>query len=176
MLEGSRHPVVERMMAREAFIPNDVLLDEAGRVILLTGPNMAGKSTLLRQVGLCVVLAQMGAFVPARRAVVGVVDRLFTRGGASGNLVRGPSTFMVEMSETSAILHGATGRTASMWGGWRDFPQRSWGGPGRYSHSSKRVIMWRTSLRPHPPTRPSSACSARWEARILCWRSSIDST
>src|SRR5204862_94936 len=70
-LEGSRHPVVERMMAREAFIPNDVLLDASGRVILLTGPNMAGKSTLLRQVGLCVLLAQMGAFVPARRAVVG---------------------------------------------------------------------------------------------------------
>ncbi len=111
MLEGSRHPVVERMMAREAFIPNDVLLDEAGRVILLTGPNMAGKSTLLRQVGLCVVLAQMGAFVPARRAVVGVVDRLFTRVGASDNLVRGQSTFMVEMSETSAILHGATARS-----------------------------------------------------------------
>jgi len=111
VLEGSRHPVVERMMAREAFIPNDVLLDEAGRVILLTGPNMAGKSTLLRQVGLCVVLAQMGAFVPARRAVVGVVDRLFTRVGASDNLVRGQSTFMVEMSETSAILHGATARS-----------------------------------------------------------------
>jgi DNA mismatch repair protein MutS len=110
-LEGSRHPVVERMMAREAFIPNDVLLDEAGRVILLTGPNMAGKSTLLRQVGLCVLLAQMGAFVPARRAVVGVVDRLFTRVGASDNLVRGQSTFMVEMSETSAILHGGTARS-----------------------------------------------------------------
>ncbi len=111
VLEGSRHPVVERMMAREAFIPNDVLLDEAGRVILLTGPNMAGKSTLLRQVGLCVLLAQMGAFVPARRAVVGVVDRLFTRVGASDNLVRGQSTFMVEMNETSAILHGATARS-----------------------------------------------------------------
>src|SRR5213078_65974 len=111
VLEGSRHPVVERMMAREAFIPNDVLLDEAGRVILLTGPNMAGKSTLLRQVGLCVVLAQMGAFVPARRAVVGVVDRLFTRVGASDNLVRGQSTFMVEMSETSAILQTATTRS-----------------------------------------------------------------
>jgi DNA mismatch repair protein MutS len=110
-LEESRHPVVERMMAREAFIPNDVLLDEAGRVILLTGPNMAGKSTLLRQVGLCVLLAQMGAFVPARRAVVGAVDRLFTRVGASDNLVRGQSTFMVEMSETSAILHGATARS-----------------------------------------------------------------
>jgi len=110
-LEASRHPVVERMMPREAFIPNDVRLDDAGRVILLTGPNMAGKSTLLRQVGLCVLLAQMGAFVPAARAVVGVVDRLFTRVGASDNLVRGQSTFMVEMSETSAILHGATARS-----------------------------------------------------------------
>src|SRR5437016_9373869 len=94
------------MMAREAFIPNDVRLDEGARVILLTGPNMAGKSTLLRQVGLCVLLAQVGSFVPARRAVIGVVDRLFTRVGASDNLVRGQSTFMVEMSETSAILHG----------------------------------------------------------------------
>ena len=110
-LEASRHPVVERMMAREAFIPNDVRLDEGGRVILLTGPNMAGKSTLLRQVGLCVLLAQVGSFVPARRAVIGVVDRLFTRVGASDNLVRGQSTFMVEMSETSAILHGATARS-----------------------------------------------------------------
>ena len=110
-LEGSRHPVVERMMPREAFIPNDVRLDDAGRIILLTGPNMAGKSTLLRQVGLCVLLAQMGAYVPCRRAAVGVVDRLFTRVGASDNLVRGQSTFMVEMSETSAILHGATARS-----------------------------------------------------------------
>jgi DNA mismatch repair protein MutS len=110
-LEASRHPVVERTMAREGFIPNDVCLDEAGRVILLTGPNMAGKSTLLRQVGLCVLLAQIGAFVPCRRAAVGVVDRLFTRVGASDNLVRGQSTFMVEMSETSAILHGATARS-----------------------------------------------------------------
>jgi DNA mismatch repair protein MutS len=110
-LEGSRHPVVERMMPREAFIPNDVTLDEGGRVALLTGPNMAGKSTLLRQVGLCVVLAQIGSFVPCRRARIGVVDRLFTRVGASDNLVRGQSTFMVEMSETSAILHAASGRS-----------------------------------------------------------------
>jgi DNA mismatch repair protein MutS len=110
-LEGSRHPVVERMMPRETFIPNDVRLDESGRLIVLTGPNMAGKSTLLRQIGLCVLLAQMGAFVPARRARVGVVDRLFTRVGASDNLVRGQSTFMVEMSETSAILHGASSRS-----------------------------------------------------------------
>jgi DNA mismatch repair protein MutS len=111
LLEGSRHPVVERMMPREAFIPNDVRLDEGARVILLTGPNMAGKSTLLRQVGLCVLLAQIGCFVPARRAVIGAVDRVFTRVGASDNLVRGQSTFMVEMSETSAILHGATARS-----------------------------------------------------------------
>jgi DNA mismatch repair protein MutS len=110
-LEGSRHPVVERMMGREAFIPNDLRLDDAARVLVLTGPNMAGKSTLLRQLGLTVVLAQMGAFVPARRAVIGVVDRLFTRVGASDNLARGQSTFMVEMSETSAILHGATARS-----------------------------------------------------------------
>ncbi len=110
-LEGCRHPVVERMMARETFIPNDIVLDEAGRVMLLTGPNMAGKSTLLRQVGLCVLLAQMGSFVPCRRASIGVVDRLFTRVGASDNLVRGQSTFMVEMSETSAILHAATARS-----------------------------------------------------------------
>jgi len=110
-LDGSRHPVVERMMPREAFIPNDVRLDEAGRVILLTGPNMAGKSTVLRQVGLAVILAQIGSFVPARKASIGVVDRLFTRVGASDNLVRGQSTFMVEMSETSAILHGATARS-----------------------------------------------------------------
>ena len=111
VLEGSRHPVVERMMPREAFIPNDIRLDDAGRLVLLTGPNMAGKSTLLRQVGLCVLLAQIGAFVPAGRAVIGAVDRLFTRVGASDNLVRGQSTFMVEMSETSAILHGATARS-----------------------------------------------------------------
>jgi DNA mismatch repair protein MutS len=110
-LEGSRHPVVERMMSRETFIPNDIELDAAGRVILLTGPNMAGKSTVLRQVGLCVLLAQIGSYVPCRRATIGVVDRLFTRVGASDNLVRGQSTFMVEMSETSAILHAASTRS-----------------------------------------------------------------
>src|SRR6185437_12550531 len=110
-LEGSRHPVVERMMPREAFIPNDVLLDDAGRIILLTGPNMAGKSTLLRQVGLAVLMAQVGSFVPAKSAKIGIADRIFTRVGASDNLARGQSTFMVEMSETSAILHGATSRS-----------------------------------------------------------------
>jgi DNA mismatch repair protein MutS len=110
-IRGGRHPVVERMMPREKFIPNDVLLDNAARVIILTGPNMAGKSTILRQTGLIVLLAQIGSFVPASKARIGIVDRLFTRVGASDNLVRGQSTFMVEMTETSAILHSATNRS-----------------------------------------------------------------
>ena len=107
-LRGARHPVVETMMPREDFIPNDVTLDEEGRIIILTGPNMAGKSTLLRQVGLIQLMAQIGSFVPAAEARVPVCDRIFTRVGASDNLVRGQSTFMVEMHETSAILHSAS--------------------------------------------------------------------
>jgi len=107
-IRAGRHPVVETMMPREAFIPNDTMLDEDARIVILTGPNMAGKSTLLRQVGLIQLLAQVGAFVPAARARLPVCDRIFTRVGASDNLVRGQSTFMVEMQETAAILHGAT--------------------------------------------------------------------
>ena len=107
-LRASRHPVLERLMPRETFMPNDVRIDAASRVQLVTGPNMAGKSTILRQIGLIVILAQIGSFVPCDEATIGVVDRLFTRVGASDNLARGQSTFMVEMSETSAILHGAT--------------------------------------------------------------------
>ena len=110
-ITAGRHPVVERMMPREKFIPNDISLTEGARMIILTGPNMAGKSTVLRQVGLIVLMAQVGSFVPASRARIGIVDRLFTRVGASDNLVRGQSTFMVEMSETSAILHTATRRS-----------------------------------------------------------------
>jgi DNA mismatch repair protein MutS len=110
-ITAGRHPVVERMMPREKFIPNDLSLTEDARMIILTGPNMAGKSTVLRQVGLIVLMAQVGSFVPASRARIGIVDRLFTRVGASDNLVRGQSTFMVEMSETSAILHTATRRS-----------------------------------------------------------------
>jgi len=110
-ITAGRHPVVERMMPREKFIPNDISLTEDARMIILTGPNMAGKSTVLRQVGLIVLMAQAGSFVPATRAQIGIVDRLFTRVGASDNLVRGQSTFMVEMSETSAILHTATSRS-----------------------------------------------------------------
>jgi DNA mismatch repair protein MutS len=110
-ITAGRHPVVERMMPREKFMPNDITLTENGRMMILTGPNMAGKSTILRQVGLIVLMAQTGSFVPASRARIGLVDRLFTRVGASDNLVRGQSTFMVEMSETSAILHTATNRS-----------------------------------------------------------------
>jgi DNA mismatch repair protein MutS len=110
-ITGGRHPVVERMMPRDKFIPNDVRLVDEARLIILTGPNMAGKSTILRQVGLIVLMAQTGSFVPASAATIGVCDRVFTRVGASDNLVRGQSTFMVEMAETSAILHTATRRS-----------------------------------------------------------------
>ncbi len=110
-ISAGRHPVVERMMPRDKFIPNDLRLVEDARVIILTGPNMAGKSTVLRQIGLIALMAQAGSFVPASAARIGVVDRIFTRVGASDNLVRGQSTFMVEMSETSAILHTATARS-----------------------------------------------------------------
>jgi DNA mismatch repair protein MutS len=110
-IHAGRHPVVERMMPRDQFIPNDVVLTDAARLIVLTGPNMAGKSTILRQIGLIQLMAQVGSFVPANRARLGIVDRLFTRVGASDNLVRGQSTFMVEMAETSAILHTASRRS-----------------------------------------------------------------
>ncbi len=107
-IRAGRHPVVECMMPREQFVPNDIRLDGNQRVIILTGPNMAGKSTILRQVGLIALMAQAGSFVPADSAEIGVTDRIFTRVGASDNLAQGQSTFMVEMIETAAILNGAT--------------------------------------------------------------------
>jgi DNA mismatch repair protein MutS len=110
-IRAGRHPVVETVLPREAFIPNDLTLSEDGWIVVLTGPNMAGKSTVLRQVGLIQLLAQMGSFVPADAARLPVTDRIFTRVGASDNLARGQSTFMVEMSETAAIVHGATRRS-----------------------------------------------------------------
>ena len=107
----ARHPVVERFAA-DAFVPNDVLLDGgAHQLIVLTGPNMGGKSTYLRQTALLCLLAQAGSFVPARSAKLPVVDRLFARVGASDNIARGQSTFMVEMQETAHILHAATSRS-----------------------------------------------------------------
>lgn len=110
-IRAGRHPVVESMMPREQFVPNDVHLDRQERVVILTGPNMAGKSTILRQVGLVTLMAQMGSFVPADSADIGIVDRIFTRVGASDSLAEGHSTFMVEMIETSAILNGASERS-----------------------------------------------------------------
>jgi DNA mismatch repair protein MutS len=103
---------VERQSRQGAFVPNDLELDGRSRQIaLITGPNMAGKSTIIRQAGLIVLMAQIGSFVPARSVRVGVVDRIFTRVGASDNLARGESTFMVEMNEAANILNNATGRS-----------------------------------------------------------------
>ena len=110
-IEAGRHPVVEGFVP-DGFIPNDTeFIPETQRSIILTGPNMAGKSTLLRQVGLIVLLAQMGAWVPARRARIGVADRIFTRVGASDSLISGESTFMVEMRETATILRESSERS-----------------------------------------------------------------
>jgi DNA mismatch repair protein MutS len=111
-IKAGRHPILERRGEGRGFIPNDTYLDRSEqRVLILTGPNMAGKSTYLRQVALIVLLAQIGSFVPAERARLGVVDRIFTRIGAQDHLQRGQSTFMVEMHETANILHNATSRS-----------------------------------------------------------------
>ena len=109
-IAGGRHPVVEYTLDGDVFIPNDTQLeaDTEARILLLTGPNMAGKSTYLRQVALITLLAQIGSFVPARSARIGLVDRIFTRVGAEDDIASGKSTFMVEMEETAAILHHAT--------------------------------------------------------------------
>jgi len=111
-IADGRHPVVERLAAAGGFVPNDVRLDTDGeQILIVTGPNMAGKSTLIRQVAQSVILAQMGSFLPARRARIGVCDRVFTRVGAGDNLARGESTFLVEMRETAHILRYATARS-----------------------------------------------------------------
>ncbi len=111
-IEQGRHPVIESTLKTDGFIPNDVFLDgSANRLLLITGPNMAGKSTYIRQVALIAILAQMGSFVPAKSAHIGIVDKVFSRIGASDDLSRGQSTFMVEMTETANILHNATPRS-----------------------------------------------------------------
>jgi len=112
-IDAGRHPVVEQSLATgERFIPNDVHVDpDSDQILIITGPNMAGKSVALRQVGLIVLLAQIGSFVPAEGARIGVVDRIFTRVGASDNLAAGESTFLVEMNETANILNNATSRS-----------------------------------------------------------------
>ncbi|WP_243547348.1 DNA mismatch repair protein MutS [Pseudodesulfovibrio tunisiensis] len=110
-IEAGRHPVVEDAMGGANYIPNDIQIDENRRILLITGPNMAGKSTVLRQVALFVILAQIGSYVPARHARIGLADRIFSRVGASDNLAQGQSTFMVEMTETARILRQATKRS-----------------------------------------------------------------
>jgi DNA mismatch repair protein MutS len=111
-IKDGRHPVVERMPLPDGFVPNDVQLDlEKNRFLVITGPNMAGKSTYIRQIALIVILAQMGSFVPAAEARIGIADRIFTRIGAADSLTRGQSTFMVEMTEVANILKNATPRS-----------------------------------------------------------------
>ena len=112
VIKNGRHPVVERVQTGELFVPNDCLLDSAeNQLLIITGPNMAGKSTYLRQVALIVLMAQIGCFVPAESAKIGIVDRIFTRVGAHDDLSSGQSTFMVEMNETANILNNATDRS-----------------------------------------------------------------
>jgi DNA mismatch repair protein MutS len=111
-IKGGRHPVVERSIGSDNFVPNDTYLNNKdSQLIILTGPNMSGKSTYLRQVALIVLLAQIGSFIPADSANIGIVDRIFTRIGAQEDLAAGQSTFMVEMTETANILHNATPRS-----------------------------------------------------------------
>ena len=110
-IREGRHPVVEAVIGRASFIPNDLHMDPERRLVLITGPNMAGKSTVLRQTAILCILAQMGSFVPAAEAKMGLVDRVFSRVGASDNLAQGQSTFMVEMMETARILRQATKRS-----------------------------------------------------------------
>jgi DNA mismatch repair protein MutS len=110
-IEDGRHPVVEEVATTEPFIANSVDLDDDHRIMIITGPNMAGKSTYIRQVAILTLLAQIGSFIPAKRAEIGVADRIFTRVGASDDLSRGQSTFMVEMHETANILNNATERS-----------------------------------------------------------------
>ena len=110
-IEGGRHPVVEAELPSGAFVPNDCVLGEDSDIVVLTGPNMGGKSTYLRQTALIVLLAQCGCYVPAKRARIAMVDRIFSRVGAQDDLAAGRSTFMVEMLETASILHNATARS-----------------------------------------------------------------
>ncbi|HZK28562.1 MAG TPA: DNA mismatch repair protein MutS [Thermoclostridium sp.] len=111
-IKDGRHPVVEKVLGKAPFVPNDALLNDSDdRVIIITGPNMAGKSTYLRQVALIVLMAQVGSFVPASYANIGITDRIFTRVGASDDLAAGQSTFMLEMTEVANILNNATSRS-----------------------------------------------------------------
>jgi len=110
-IRNGRHPIVEKLVVGEDYISNDIILDEETKVIILTGPNMAGKSTYMKQAALIILMAQMGSYVPASSATIGIVDKIFTRVGASDDLVSGQSTFMVEMSEVANIVNNATDKS-----------------------------------------------------------------
>jgi DNA mismatch repair protein MutS len=112
IIKDGRHPVVEKFVKDSYFVPNDTTLDtSSNKVMIITGPNMAGKSTYMRQVAIITLMAQIGSFVPAREAKIGIVDKLFTRVGASDDLASGQSTFMLEMTEVASILKNATSRS-----------------------------------------------------------------
>jgi DNA mismatch repair protein MutS len=107
-IKKGRHPVVEKLIGEENFVKNDMFLDEKERIIILTGPNMAGKSTYMKGIALIILMAQIGSFVPCEQCNISLVDKIFTRVGASDDLVSGQSTFMVEMSEVANIINNAT--------------------------------------------------------------------
>ena len=114
-IEEGRHPVVESFVSNETYVPNDTVLDKTdNQILVITGPNMAGKSTYMRQTALIILMAQIGGFVPAKEATIGIVDRIFTRIGASDYLSFGQSTFMVEMTKTAEILNSATHRSLAL--------------------------------------------------------------
>ena len=113
-IKKGRHPVVEEILGKDTFIPNDVEINKDKRIIILTGPNMAGKSTYLRQIALIVILTQIGSFIPAEESEIGIIDRIFTRIGASDDLSRGVSTFLAEMMETANIINNSSSRTLAI--------------------------------------------------------------
>jgi len=184
-IRDGRHPVVEAMGNASSFVPNDTELDpEQAQIIVLTGPNMAGKSTYLRQVALIVLLAQMGSFVPATEAEIGLVDRLFTRVGASDNLAEGESTFMVEMKETANILNHLSDRSLvildEIGRGTSTFDGISiaWS-VAEYLHESPRrpLVLFATHYheltdlaRVHPRIRNCSVAVREWKGEVIFLR------
>src|SRR5699024_780527 len=110
-IKNGRHPVIEKVMTEDEFVPNDIILDDKTNILLITGPNMSGKSTYMRQLALTIIMAQIGCFVPCDEAELILFDQIFTRIGAADDLVAGQSTFMVEMLEANHALRNATNRS-----------------------------------------------------------------